>query len=189
MKKALIPFVLAVLLAFTVVSVSAGSISYPWENHAAPFSFMFGNHIDVHQQSMIRRGLLKGFLYIRFTGQTTADAIPVAEHANCGMMPEDCSVGWTFYGVPVEATLLAHEASQHPTWCVDPADVPDPDFSHFHWLGAPEHPDMLIAGQSYPGYLLKLRAVDTFFFMHHGGFLLTPGVDALSHANIVTDCP
>jgi hypothetical protein len=43
-------------------------------------------------------------------------------------------------------------------------------------------------GQLYSGYLLKLTARATFYFNHHGGmFLVTPGVDTTSHAN-VTSC-
>jgi hypothetical protein len=46
----------------------------------------------------------------------------------------------------------------------------------------------LTVGAEYPGVLLKLTARETFFFEHHGGFLVTPGIDYETHANVVTDC-
>jgi hypothetical protein len=63
-----------------------------------------------------------------------------------------------------------------------------PGFTHFHWLGQPEHAGGLVTGQTYDGYLLKLTATEAFFFDHHGGFEVTPGIDYETHANVVTDC-
>ena len=78
---------------------------------------------------------------------------------------------------------------QHPTWCVASEDLPnEPGYSHFHWSNQSSHADGLTVGQVYDGYLLKLNAIDTFFFDHHGGFLVEPGIDQITHANIKTDC-
>jgi hypothetical protein len=76
----------------------------------------------------------------------------------------------------------------HPEWYIDPADLPpQPGYSHFHWLNESPHAGGLVIGQTYDGYLLKLTARDTFSFEHHGGFLVTPGIDEVTHANVVTE--
>ena len=187
-KKMIIPILLVLLLLGTGTAL-AGT-SYPWRDHARPFDFLFDNHIDTHQQGkVLGNGGYKGFFYIKYTGELTPEGVPVAEHGNCSLTPDECTVGWLLQGVPIQAEVLAHEEGQHPTWCVDPADLPaQPGYSHFHWFGPPDHAHGLEVGDVYDGYLLKLMAVDTFFFDHHGGFLLTPGIDVETHANIVTDC-
>jgi len=186
--KNIVPILLVLLLSGTGTAL-AGT-SYAWRDHAPPFDFLFGNHIDTHQQGKVAgNGWFKGFFYIKYTGEVTPDGVAVAEHGNCPETPEICTVGWLLQGVPLQAQLVAHEEGEHPTWCVDPADLPaQPGFSHFHWIGAPAHAGAIEIGDVYDGYLLKLTAIDTFFFAHHGGFLVTPGIDTQTHANIVTDC-
>ena len=165
--------------------------AYRWRDHAPPFDFMFGNHIDVHQQSQVTKGdKLEGFLYIKFTGEDTEDGYPIAEHANCEKAPDQCTVGWILDGIPIRATYRGHEGKGHPQWLVDPADLPpQPGYTHFHWLNESAHAGGLTVGETYDGYLLKLTARDTFFFKHHGGFLVTPGIDEATHYNIVTEWP
>jgi hypothetical protein len=136
--------------------------------------------------------------------------VPIAKHADCNKVGQECTVGWILDGIPIQATYLGHEEGSHPQWYIDPAALPQqPGYSHFHWLGQPEHPGGshggmsghsadssggmsghsggLQVGQVYDGYLLKLTARDTFFFEHHGGFLVTPGIDVATHANVVTE--
>ena len=187
-KRILILVVFAILLLGT--STALAGTSYPWRDHAAPFDFLFENHIDTHLQGKLTgKGHYKGFFYIKYTGEETADGVPIATHGNCPEIQEECTVGWLMKGVPLEAKYVGHEMGQHPTWCVDPADLPkEPGYSHFHWLNESAHAGGLNVGESYDGYLLKLNAIDTFFFDHHGGFLVTPGVDLATHTNIVTDC-
>lgn len=177
-------------MLFLAVSPVMADFGLHWTDHAPPFDFFFDNHIDTHQQSrLVNRGKLNGFLYIRFTGDFTEEGIPIATHTNCSQMPGECIPGWRLYGVPIQATLLDHQEGQFPTWCVDPDDIPiQPGYTHFHWLGQPEHPGGLTVGQTYDGFLLRLTALETFFFDHHGGFLVVPDVDYESHANVVTDC-
>ncbi len=177
-----------IILLFTGTAFAASS--YRWRDHASPFDFLFGNHIDTHQQTKTTGAhFLNGFFYITFTGEETTDGVPIATHGDCTTNPDECTVGWILQGKSISATLLEKEPGEHPVWCVDPADLPtQTGFSHFHWLGSPEHAGDLTVGQTYDGYLLKLTSRDTFFFDDHGGFLITPGIDELSHANIETDC-
>lgn len=171
---------------------------YPWRNHAPPFSFLFGNEIDTHQQT--RRGRddsLFGFFYVRFTGVVTKDRYGVATHVDCNTV-SDCTVGWTLNGKPVNARFLYHVPTDHPVFLVTRADIPQPGaHAHFHWLGNEPF------GPSVAGYLLQLTAVDRFCFIHHGaetatgdrncrengGIAVDPGVDIATHLNIVTSYP
>ncbi len=171
-------------------SGNAASTSYPWRDHAAPYTFLFGNHIDMHQQTQLSGGSLQGFLYIHYTGETI-DGVPVAEHIDCSATPDDCTVGWVLSGVPAQGTVVATDAMGMPLFRIDtPAARTLVGFSHFHWLGLPLEDMDLQVNQSYSGYLLKLTAVAKFYFRHHDMlFLVTPGVDTESHANLVTGAP
>jgi hypothetical protein len=90
------------LLAVLSLPLAAGAAAadlYPWRDHEAPFSFVFGNEIDSHQQTRQGRdGSLFGFFYVRHTGVVTRDHYPVATHADCSMV-RDCTVGWTLQGM------------------------------------------------------------------------------------------
>lgn len=178
-----------ILIFLTLAVRPAQAEGFPWRDHAPPFDTLFGNHIDTHQQSQaIGTRQLEGFFYIRFTGNNK-QGLPVATHANCSQVADECTVGWTLSGVSIRATYWGHPAGQHPLWCVDQADIPRQlGFSHFHWLGAPEHAGGLTVGQEYDGFLLKLTAREGFFFSHHGGFVVVPGIDTVTHANITTVC-
>lgn len=177
---------------------SATATGYPWNNHAAPFTFLFGNEIDLHQQTRLTQdGSLFGFLYIHFTGVVTTDGYRVATHVDCNAGP--CTVGWTLDGIPRTATFLYQVADDHPVFLVSRLDIPEPGaYAHFHWLGS-----LPAAGVSTSGYLLQLRAVDTFCFIHHmadsatssetcrenGGVAVNPGIDIATHLNIVASFP
>ena len=177
---------IAMIVLFNTSTALAGCL--PWNNHAAPFSFLFGNHIDGHQQSILAgNNVLKGFLYIHFMGDTV-DGVPVAHHTDCTQMPEMCVPGWSFTGIPVRATLVENPSMHEPLWCV-PAAVVKPGYTHFHWLGNPDMAMNLVIGQEYEGYLMKLTALNTFYFGHHGSLsLVTPGLDTNSHLNVITQC-
>jgi hypothetical protein len=188
---------MAAAAALSLVTSSAAAAMSAWNNHAAPLDFKFGNDIDGHQQSQIRKnGDLAGFLYVRFTGVTTADGYRAASHADCNAMP-DCSVGWTMLGKKRDAAFLYHDMDDHPVFLIDRSEIPQPGaFAHFHRVG-PDH------ASSGSGYLLQLVAVDKFCFIHHegdmaetnktcqenGGVVITPGLDVASHLNIVTSTP
>lgn len=181
------------VVAFMLVAATAGaSQSYPWRNHAAPFDFTFDNHIDTHHQSkqLASGKMLQGFFYITFTGDTDeGSGLPIAEHGNCAA-GADCEVGWIWHGVALDAKYCGHpDGGGHPSWDLseDASNYTDQGYSHFHWLNESEHADGLTVGRIYQGYLLKLTAIDSFFFAHHGGFPITPGIETASHANLI-DC-
>lgn len=135
---------------------------------APPFDFVFGNHMDTHIQLNLktRRGepkLLKGFLYIYFTGEIdTASGLPIARHPRgmgmggtphdevCGVSPITCVAGWRVTGRPGAAKYLYHNGvngNDHPVWMANRAEemsaptvgmvIPQPGYySHFHWLSS-----------------------------------------------------
>ena len=175
------------LLSLALAATAYAATGYTWNNHDAPYDYKFLNHIDTHQQSKLNgRDQLGGFFYIKFTGDVNEEyEVPEAEHANCNNVPDDCTVGWKLKGVSAQAKLLDKPAGKHPQWCVNPGAMPrSPGYTHFHWYGLPLHAGDLKIGDVYDGYLLKLTAVDRFWFDHHGGFLVTPGIDTETHANV-----
>lgn len=148
------------IAAAAAPAASAGG----WSNHARPFDFRFGNHIDEHQESVLSRRamLLAGNLYVTFTDKdgnpigTTADGLPIARHPRpamgeiCGQTV-DCVVGWKFTGSlgpgPAsgailnrgEARYLFHtgvNGDDHPVWLTNRANIPQPGpgSSHYHWI-------------------------------------------------------
>lgn len=200
MKK--LTLMLAVAALSLLGATRAAAIDhYPWNNHAAPFTFLFGNDIDTHQQThQLRDGSLWGFFYISFTGVVTKDGYRVATHVDCRAFTS-CTVGWILNGQPRKATFLFQVPPDHPVFLVDRLTIPQPGgFAHFHWLDGMPPP-----GQSVNGYLLQLTAVDTFCFIHdgataasasknktclnNGGIEVDPGIDIATHLNIVTSFP
>lgn len=167
-----------------------------WDDHAGELSFLFDNPFDMHQQSYISEaGSLEGFLYIHFTGVTTADGLHVASHADCNA--QDCSVGWKIAGEPREASFAYHVMPDHPVFLIDRSEIPQPGaYSHFHRSG----PDMESSGA---GYVLELFAVQSFCFIHedamcadpeqscrqNGGVPVSVGFDTATHLNIVSSLP
>jgi len=195
-----LPTLLGSLALFIITADAAFAADlYPWRNHADPFSFLFGNDIDTHQQTRLARdGSLFGFFYVRFTGVVTKDRYSVATHVDCNSVP-DCVVGWTLNGQSANATFLYQTQSDHPVFLVARPDIPQPGaHAHFHWQG-----NMPSLGQAVTGYLLQLTAVDRFCFIHdgaetaasnktcreNGGVNVDRGTDIATHLNIVTSRP
>jgi len=181
------------------VAVQAAEM-YPWRQHQQPFSFVFQNEIDGHQQTRQERdGSLSGYLYIRYTGVVTKDNYPVATHADCSGAA-DCSVGWTIRGKPSSAKLVRQPMHDHPVFLLARPDIPQPgSYAHFHWTGM----SMPMPYLSTDGYLLELTAVNNFCFIHHGsegamsakscrenqGVKVDRGLDIATLLNIVTNDP
>jgi len=202
MKRSMAALALAILSTAVLLVTSqraAAADIYPWRNHDAPFTFLFGNDFDTHQQTRrTREGGLFGFFYVTFTGVVTRDRYRVATHLDCAM--NDCTVGWTLNGQPLDATFLYRVETEHPIFFVARPDIPQPGvYSHFHWLGN----TALQTGQIFAGYALQLTAVDRFCFIHHdasmatsgrtcrdnGGVAVDPGVDIATHLNILPSRP
>jgi len=196
----LLRIVLGAALGLGAIAAIAAE-PYPWGQRDPAFSFNFGNGIDSHQISQLRRdGSLSGFLYVYFTSVVTQDGYPVATHVDCNAMP-GCSVGWKLDGLSAQATLLQHDESMHdhPMFAVPRSDIPQPgSHVHFHWLGPmPGH------HETGPGYLLQLTAMNRFCFIHHmadkassasscvdnGGIKVDRGIDTATHLNIVPVAP
>lgn len=75
-------------------------------------------------------------------------------------------------------------------------------FLYVHYTGERTSDGLAIAGEPQSGYLLELRAVARFCFVHHdagpagdgscrarGGVAVVPGLDIATHVNIVTTAP
>lgn len=111
--------------------------------HAAPYDFLFGNHIDTHQETSLAVNddtgepeSLLGKFYIIFTGDTDpVSGLPIARHPRgqasdgshderCGITVE-CVVGWEIRGLPGAAKFVSHSGvngDDHPIWLVNRAE-------------------------------------------------------------------
>ena len=190
-----LPFFFLIFLSVPfITNMEAEAGGHPWKDHAKPYDFIFGNHIDSHQQTKLKKnGDLFGFLYITFIGEK--DGVPVAEHCDNDTTADECEVGWIirgkFIGGDNRPTFVYHE-EDHPTWLVvSRNDIPQPgSFSHFHWLGSPDGGGGFIQGDRRDGYFIELQAVDEFYFRHNNEDLLVmPGIDISTHVNIVGSFP
>lgn len=193
-------------VALTCTTVAAHADGLPWRDHAAPFSFRFGNHIDHHQQTKLltTSGRLWGYLYIQITGKNH-HGVPIAEHCHKDTPPAKCVIGWKLRAIPGHATFLYHH-QDHPVWLVHQRqDIPQPGaFTHFHWVtpfgtdprlntttSLVGRCDAVEAGQLVPGamcqgYFLELKAVRHFVFKDHDSEVdVQPGIDTATHTNIV----
>jgi hypothetical protein len=188
MKKTFLAILIITALAALLNAPAMAGTGYPWKDHAFPYTFLFGNHIDSHQQSKkVDGGQIQGFLYIHYTGETI-NGIPVAEHTECSADPSSCSAGWTFYGVLAQGRIVSKDEMGMVQFCTSASTLRRlVGYSHFHWLGDPMDDMGLQTGKEYSGYLLKLTATSTFYFRHHGEMILvTPGIDTTSHINVTT---
>lgn len=200
MKK--LTLILVVLALFSLEATPAiATGGFPWKSHAAPFTFLFGNDFDTHQQTQqLPDGSLWGFLYISYTGVVTKDGYRVATHIDCSASAS-CTVGWRLNGEPGKARFLYQVEPDHPVFLVDRLSIPQPGgHAHFHWLNS-----MPSSGQNVDGYLLQLTAMDRFCFIHHEptaarasrnqtcrsneGIEVNHGIDIATHLNIVTSFP
>ena len=161
-KKKYFALVIAVLFFSTGLSPAIAG-----DFHAPPRDFLFGNHIDTHQETKLKLDKngepesLSGFLYIWLPPNIEPDPIsglPIARHPRgedhdeeCGV-DIDCVKGWNMDGVPADAKFLYHSGvngNDHPVWMLPRVDIPQPgSYTHFHWIaqdstdpGAPTVPD------------------------------------------------
>lgn len=140
---------LALALSATMVQAAWPGDVYPGDAfHAAPFDFLFGNHIDTHIQLNLKTKKdgspkrLKGSFYIIFTddlgeslGIDQVSGLPIARHPRgtnedhdetCGVSPNIvCVVGWHMRGLPGAAKFISHDGingDDHPIWMVNRAE-------------------------------------------------------------------
>ena len=154
MNKSKLVIILLIAVSCSGI-VMAGDDGRVWKDHKQPFTFLFGNHIDTHQETKLKNnGDLQGFFYIYWTGDFTADGDPIAHHCT---KPEHyaagCFAGWTISAKPCifevngcEAMFLYH-FHDHPVWMIGPhldangglrgtrSMIAQPgSYTHMHWL-------------------------------------------------------
>ena len=146
----------SIYLASIFAFISWTFTAFADDFHDAPYDFLFGNHIDTHQETklIINHGQpkrLKGFFYIIFTGEIDPlSGLPIARHPRgaaenevCGDDNDDefydefedegdgieCIVGWIMKGKPGVAKFSYHEGvngNDHPVWMVNRTQIPQP---------------------------------------------------------------
>lgn len=222
---------LAALVVITLVCGAAEAGGRNWKDHKHPYTFLFGNHIDTHQETRLTsEGSLAGFFYVFWDGTFTDDGLPVAKHCTGpDHYARGCFAGWHIEAEPCieevngcQATFLYHN-HDHPVWLMGSrAQIPQPgSYTHMHWLTEGTDHDGtflpssieeveaffgvdivvplecnvsrasdLTPGVACPGYILRIRATETFAF-HHGGedIPVGPGIDNRTHLNLVTSIP
>jgi hypothetical protein len=132
-------------LSFSFIFFDSARQAYAFSD--PPFDFLFGNHIDTHQETRLNnKGELDGFFYIIFTGDTDgASGLPIARHPRGASQNEECDVdaivcvaGWHISGKLGEAVFLFHNGvngDDHPVWLVNRVNIPQPgSYTHFHWI-------------------------------------------------------
>ena len=126
-------------LSGTAANAGPGTV-YPGDSfHAAPYDFLFGNHMDTHQQLRLTTTAggepktLRGSFYIIFTddqgvslGIDPVSGLRIARHPRglvleddgvtikydeaCGISPNIvCVVGWRMRGLPGAAKFISHD--------------------------------------------------------------------------------
>lgn len=133
-----------------------------WNNHAAPYTFLFGNHIDTHQELFLwsfklfkfDKGDLSGWFYVFDSGETLDDGTPILKHCTKQEHYDaGCVAGWRIHAKPCieevngcRAMYLYHY-HDHPPWLLNPSiddegnlrgsrqPIHQPgSFTHMHWL-------------------------------------------------------
>ena len=159
----MIRFSTTIISIFFIFSAGQGiAADKTWSDHARPYSFLFGNHIDTHQELFLwpfnvfiyNKGDLSGWLYVFDSGETLDDGTPVLKHCTKQEhYDQGCVAGWRLHGKPCieeanscRAMFLYHD-DDHPVWLVNPSvdqqgnvrgsrqPIYQPgSFTHMHWL-------------------------------------------------------
>ncbi len=132
--KGSLRILMSLLVVSSLVAASANASGFKWRDHARPYTFLFGNHIDTHQETRLQKdGGLKGFFYIVFVDDdgdgeidTTGEGLPIAHHCRTEADYPTCEVGWHIEATPCikevngcEAMFLYHK-QDHPVWLIGP---------------------------------------------------------------------
>ena len=151
------------LLISALLASTSPAVARQWQEHAQPYTFLFGNHIDTHiELKLDKSGDLTGFFYITWLdndGDGIIDVdpvsgLPVAGHCN---KPEHyeigCFAGWTMRAKPCinedhhRRAMYLSPYHDHPPWLLDPSvddtgnlrgsrlNIVQPgSYTHMHWL-------------------------------------------------------
>lgn len=176
-------FLCVVVAAITLMnSPFVFALDRNWNNHAAPFTFLFGNHIDTHQETRLihhrfARGDLRGLFYVFDSGDILPDGTPVLKHCtNAEHYAAGCVAGWRISAKPCiaevngcEAMLLYH-FHDHPVWMLNPRIddsgglrgsrehiVQPGSYTHMHWLTEGLDLDDTTPGLERPSSLAKVE--------------------------------
>lgn len=150
------------ILALALTGTATQVVAKKPVNPPPTFDFLFGNHIDTHQQTNLSTVKatgdplgLTGNLLIFFTGgNDPVSGLPLARHPRgaaysevCGVGGFVCVTGWVIKGVPGAAKFVSHSGvngDDHAVWLVnrEPDEllagvsaIPQPGFkTHFHWI-------------------------------------------------------
>ena len=139
MFKRLALGLMALGMAAPAANAGPGTVNPGNVFHRSPFDFLFGNHMDTHQQLRLKTTAggepksLQGSFYIIFTddqgvslGIAPVSGLPIARHPRglvfeedgvtikhdeaCGISPNIvCEVGWQMRGVPGAAKFISHD--------------------------------------------------------------------------------
>jgi hypothetical protein len=174
--------ILATLAVFTLCTGSAGGADRVWTHHTFPFTFLFGNHIDTHQELRlvqadalaklgIDKGDLLGWFYVFDSGETTDAGIPILKHCT-GQEHYDagCVAGWRIHAKPCidevngcRAMFLYHY-HDHPVWLLDPAVDSEGNLrgsrQHIVQPGSFTHMHWLTEGTTHEGTFLPSSLAD-----------------------------
>ena len=150
MRKVLFSFMaLALALSATAVQAAWPDHVFPGDEfQAAPFDFLFGNHIDTHIQLKLETNMdgspksVSGAFYLIFTddqgvllGIDPVSGLPIGRHPRgtnedhdetCGVSPNIiCVAAWYMRGLPGAAKFISHNGvngDDHPIWMVNRAE-------------------------------------------------------------------
>ena len=62
MQRLIMLLIGVLAMCFMTASQASG---FRWNDHAHPYTFLFGNHIDTHQETRLEKdGALRGFFYV-----------------------------------------------------------------------------------------------------------------------------
>jgi hypothetical protein len=176
----------AAIIAVVVVTLSpaAFAVDRNWNDHARPFTFLFGNHIDTHQETRLiqhgpTRGDLWGYFYVFDSGDPLADGTPVLRHCtNAEHYAAGCVAGWIINAKPCipeingcEAMFLYHD-DDHPVWLLGPrvddsgalrgsrqSIVQPGSYTHMHWLTEGLDLDEMMPGLERPSSLADVESL------------------------------
>jgi hypothetical protein len=152
MSRRIVP--VAIVMLALILSSTANADGRTWKDHKNPYDFLFGNHIDMHQETQLKKdGDLSGFFYVFWSDDYTATGERIAKHCTkTEHYEQGCFAGWKIEATPCieevngcRAMFLYHD-DDHPVWMIGPRNVSGSlrgtrsmiaqpgGYTHMHWL-------------------------------------------------------